>query len=323
MFVVALILMLAGPARPTAPTQRPAAPTPRPAPPQTPPPTFESHWQDGKAELAGYRYHVNRYGEPRVGQAVLITVTEPFSASKRVKVDDPSVRPADTFEAMKLNFVREFQTGIYDYHLMTSTFVRSRDMSPVKVAFSSSEWCGLVYEELRFDPGSVRQTLRSYFEGESADRTLRRPALGVSGDQLFLLIRNLRGVYLRPGERRRVPYLPSASERRLGHRPLEWVNAFIERSAKPAPMRVPAGTFAADRYVVTTDDGRVGDVWVETAYPHRILKWTWGWSPKVEHRTNEPSESAEFLGSARLPYWQLHENGGESYLKALGLKPLP
>src|SRR6185295_3327862 len=39
---------------------------------------FESHWQDGKAELDGYRYTVTRYGHARAGTAVMVYVTEPF-----------------------------------------------------------------------------------------------------------------------------------------------------------------------------------------------------------------------------------------------------
>ena len=285
-------------------------------------PTFESHWQDGKAELAGYRYHVGRYGEERTGQAVVITVTEPFSESKHVKVDDANARPADTFEALKVNVVRDFQTGIYDYNTMTSVFVRSRDFSPVKVTFTSAEWCGMVYEELDFRPRGVRQWLRSYFEGESADRTLPAMKGGISGDQLFVLVRGLRGDYLKPREPRRVTLLPSAIDRRLGHRPLAWTGATITRSAAPERIRVPAGTFAANVYRVASGDQRVTTFWVEAAYPHRIVKWESGWG-LGERRTNEPRESAELLGSARLPYWQLHGNGEENYLKTLGLKPLP
>ena len=69
----------------------------------------------------------------------MIFVTEPFSDSKRVKVDDPRRDPPDTFEVLKLNLVRDFQTGIYDYNTMTSVIVRSDDFEPVKVTFSSDE----------------------------------------------------------------------------------------------------------------------------------------------------------------------------------------
>jgi hypothetical protein len=287
-----------------------------------PEPTFESQWRDGRAELAGYRYSVTRYGQARRGQAVMITVTEPFSESKRVKVDDPAKNPADTFEALKMNLVRDFQTGIYDYNTMTSVFVHARDFTPSKISFSSAEWCGNVYEELIVGRNAVRQSLRSYFEGESGDRTLAWKAGGISEDQLFVLLRGLRGAIVKPGEKRVVPLLPSSFVRRLAHRPLAWVTASIERAPGPETITVPAGTFPADRYGVTTTDARRGTFWIERAGAHRILRWSWS-STAMGDRAGEAMESGELAGSARLPYWQLHGNGQESYLKELGLQPMP
>lgn len=284
--------------------------------------TFESYWQDGRAELAGYHYRVVRYGHSRLGQAVMITVTEPFSESNRVKVDDPAKNPPDTFEALKVNLVRDFQTGIYDYNTMTSLFVRSRDFSPSKISFSSAEWCGHVYEELLFDRNAVRQTLRSYFEGESGDRSLHRQANGISEDQLFVLLRGLRGDFLRPGEKRTLPFLSSSIVRRLGHRNLEWVSATIERAAKPERVGVDAGVFLADKYRVRTTDSREGIFQVERVYPHRIVSWSWSSTTANTPKDAEATESAELAGSSRLRYWELHDKGHEAYLAELGLEPL-
>lgn len=285
-------------------------------------PTFAAAWQDGRAELAGYRYHVIRYGESRTGQAVMITVTEPFSESRRVKADDPSKNPADTFEAVKMNLVRDFQTGIYDYNTMTSLFVRSRDFSPVKISFSSAEWCGHVYEELVFDRGAVHQSLRSYFEGESGERSIAWGADAVAEDQLLLLVRGLRGPYLAPGERRRLILLPGSLWRRLSHRPLAVVGATIERAARPERVSTPAGVFQTDRYDVRTEDSRKGSIWVERAKPRRVVRWAWASSATGDRRASEAAEAAELTGSDRIRYWDLHGNGQEIYLKTLGLKPL-
>jgi hypothetical protein len=286
-------------------------------------PTFESHWQDGRAELAGYVYHVTRYGEPRTGQAVMITVTEPFSESKRVKVDSPAKNPGDTFEALKMNIVRDFQTGIYDYNTMTSVFVRSRDFSPVKISFSSAEWCGHVYEELLFDGRTVRQSLRSYFEGESGDHSIPWPGNAVSEDQLFILVRGLRGEYLAPGASRSLSLLPGSLWRRLAHRPLAAVAATIERAAKPERVTVSAGVFLTDYYEVRIGGSRKGSIWVERAAPHRIVRWAWMSMAERDQRGGEAAEAAELTGSSRLPYWKLLANGQESYLKSLGLQPQP
>lgn len=285
---------------------------------------FESHWQDGKAELDGYRYTITRYGHERTGTAVMVFVTEPFSESKRVKVDHPVAGSPDEVEALKLNFIRDFQTGIYDYNTMVSLFTRSRDFSPMKISFASSEWCGNVYEEMLFERYHVADRYQSYFEGESDARRLTLMKPGITEEELFILLRGLRGDWIPPGQKRKVSFLPAAFYRRLTHRPLVWTQATVERAKGAEAVTVPAGRFEVTRYVVRVADGREGTFWVESAYPHRIVRWTWlpaagmsqrgGWSPA------EGLDQGELAGSQRLPYWQLHDPGDEKYLAQLGLK---
>lgn len=285
--------------------------------------TFESHWQDGRAEIDGYRYEVIRYGQQRLGQAVLIYVTEPFSESRRVKVDHPERTPPDTFEALKLNFVRNFQTGIYDYHTMVSLFTRSRDFSAVKISFSAGEWCGHVYEETQFERHRITDRLTSYFEGESAVRTLQIRKGGLAEDQLFVLLRDLRGgAFLEPGGRITVPFLPSPFYRRLGHRQIGWGSADIERLRRPERVQVPAGHFECDVYVVRVFDGREGRFWIEQAQPKRVVRWSWTPPASAAGRMGRDGcDSGALTGSARIPYWQLNAEGNETYLRELGLNP--
>jgi hypothetical protein len=290
------------------------------APGAAPEPTFESHWQDGRAEVAGYRYHVTRYGERREGTCVLVTVTEPFSDAKRVKVDDPRANPADTFEALKLNVIRDFRTGIYDYNTMVSLFTRSRDFAPVKVTFSSAEWCGHVYAEQIFGTREITGHVDSYFEGESRPIRIPLRSGGVVEDDLFILLRGLRGAYLRAGTVRSLPFLPSPFVTRLTHRPAEWTGARIERARAPERLTVPAGRFQADRYTVRVADDRVGAFWIESAHPHRVLKWSWTRaSARASRRGEEGLDGGELLRSERLPYWRLNRNGDERHLRDIGL----
>ncbi|MHC4219433.1 MAG: hypothetical protein ACYSU7_13385 [Planctomycetota bacterium] len=272
---------------------------------------FSSHWHDGRSEIDGYRWTVNRYGEQRTGPAVMIFVTEPFSASRKVKVNDPTRNPRDTVDVLKLNLVRDFQTGIYDYNTMASVFSRSDDFSPLKISFSSAEWCGHVYEELLFDRNRVTKRLFSYFEGESSEATVGVKSDGVTEDNLFILLRGLRGPFLEPGGRVEVPFLHGAFHRRLTHQRLEWTTAEIERRPAAESIEVPAGTFSTSLYIVRTDDGREGRFWIEQAHPHRIVRWEWG--------PGRAAESGELTGSVRLKYWQLNGNGDERHLQPLGL----
>jgi hypothetical protein len=272
---------------------------------------FGAWWHDGKAELDGYTLEISRYGRTRTGHAVMVYVTEPFSESKRVKVDDAGKNPSDTFDVLKLNLVRDFQTGIYDYNTMVSTFVRTRDFTPVKVSFSSAEWCGHVYSELLFDRDAIRGNYSSYFEGESGAFELKQPREGITEDNLFILLRSLRADFLEPGQSRTVDYLPGVFYSRLSHRPLAWTTATIARAKESTKVKVPAGSFETSMYSVTTDDGRTGTFHIEAEYPHRIVKWSL-----------DPDVSGELTGSARLKYWELNGEGDEKYLKEIGLGDL-
>jgi len=267
---------------------------------------FGDHWYDGKAELDGYRLKVSRYGETREGTAVMVFVTEPFSESRRVKVNDHTKNPSDVVNVMKLNMVRDFQTGIYDYNVMTSVFVDVSTFEPLKVTFSSAEWCGHVYSELVYRD-AIQGFSASYFEDESGEIELERPAGAVSEDNLFVLLRGLRGEYLGAGESKTVRLLPSVFYSRLAHRPLAYTDATITRAAAGESVTVVAGTFNTMRYDVSIGE-RSGRFWIESAYPHRIIRWEL-----------PPDASGELTGSARLEYWRLNGEGDERYLEQIGL----
>jgi hypothetical protein len=179
---------------------------------------FWSHWGDGRAELSTYDLSLPRYGEARTGTAVAIFVTEPFSAAERVKADAGS--GDDVFQAIKLNLVKDFSTGIYDYNTMLSAFVAVESQEAaaaghaVKVSYSSQEWCGQVYQLVVFDNDVVRQTSHSYFAGEAdRDDVLARPAHGLSEDALPFWARGLASPKLAPGESRPVMLLRSLQNR--------------------------------------------------------------------------------------------------------------
>ena len=272
---------------------------------------FWKYWGDGKAELDGYALTQPRYGAPRDGKAVLIFVTEDFSDSLRVKAD-PGRHPAsDVYPVLKLNFVRKFQTGIYDYSVLTSTFARTEAAGwpIVKSSFSAQEWCGHVYQQLVARADRLEGIAHSYFDGE-ADRplALALPAGGVLEDALPILVRGLRGDWLQPGESRVVPFLPSSLRARLLHRTQNWGEATLRRSPSSAPVDSALGRVRA--FTITVEE-KAGDTttWtIEDAPPHRILAWR-----------SSSGDAGRLLGSARLPYWQLNQPGGESNLKLLGL----
>jgi len=277
---------------------------------------FWTWWGDGKAELDGYALVEPRYGQLREGTAVAIFVTEDFSDSLRVKADPGKHPKSDVYPVIKLNLVRDFQTGIYDYNTMTSTFVRT-EFGPseywplAKVSFSSQEWCGQVYSQWLPRGGMLQGTSHSYFDGEAdATPTLPLPPGGVVEDTLPVLVRGLRGDWLKPGETRKVPFLRAQLRIRLGHVPAAWGEASVSRSAASTTVQTALGALRAYSYTVAETGGDTISFTVEEAAPHRLLAWK-----------SSSGEAARILGSARLPYWQMNQRGGEAALKQLGLVP--
>lgn len=273
---------------------------------------FEALWFDGQAEVNGYRWQGTRYGELRRGEAVAIFVTEQMGAKEHVKVDRPEEYGGQVLSVLKFNLVRDFQTGLYDYNTMVSAFVNVQDFSLLKLSFSSADWCGHVYEELDVRWKGVGLEVASYFQGESVQKNLPLKPGGLVGEQLFVWLRGLRGPVLAPGEMQKCAYLTDSFERRLRHRDASWGELELSREAAPASVTVPAGTFEASVYRLKASDGRTGAVQIETAYPHRLLSWSWA-------RGSEVLDAAELTGSQRMKYWELHAQGQEALRKQLGL----
>lgn len=300
------------------------------------PPSFDQafgkQWHDGKAELAGYELTYPRYGQMRKGTAVTIFVTEPFSEAKRVKPELGPKDADDRFEVVKLNLVQDFPTGVYDYNMMTSVFVSTEPVlrrpagSPVKVSFSSQEWCGHVYHQALLDEKQVRETWHSYFDGEAdGERAFDYPRGATAEEALWHWARGLAAPKLMPGESREVALMRALSVSRLKHVPVEWDAATLSRSAEPQTIEVPAGTFEVEVYTAkiaaaqtrrmygtgkVTLPQRTWRFYVETAAPHRIIRWT-----------RSDGIAANLIDSARMPYWQLNGEGEAKALEELGLRP--
>lgn len=292
---------------------------------------FWSSWGDGKAELASYQLRTPRYGSERQGTAVAIFVTETFDPVQRVKQERAS---ADGVPVMKLNLVQDFQTGIYDYNLMTSTFVALKDFegrpagSLLKESFSAQEWCGHAYQQVDVRKGELRHVLHSYFEGEAdKSETLASNDKGLAEDALLLWARGCAGPSLKPGESKSVALLRSLETTRLQHVALLWDDVKLSRSPETVTVEVPAGKFVADLYEaeITRRDSDKPNLFGQKLPPTR--KWT----IHVEHDAPQrvvrfetsDGKVGELLATARLKYWELNKPGGEAELGKLGLTPRP
>ena len=280
---------------------------------------FWAHWGDGRAELATYDLTFSRYGAARQGVAVAIFVTETFSHALRVKADPGNHPDSDTYPVMKLNLVEDFPTGVYDYNLMTSTFVSlvERDGHPrghvTKLSHSTQEWCGHAWIQWIAHEDRLDYTLHSYFDGEADQRRdLDLPEGGVSEDAVLLWARELAGPFLAPGASTERPLLTAAKVARMQHTEPAWTTATFHRAGEPTSVEVPAGAFEVEERWITLGGREIWRVAVEAAAPHRIVRWT-----------NAYGQSAELVASERMEYWKLNQPGGIDRLDDLGLQPRP
>ena len=202
-------------------------------------------WASGAERL---RPDISRYNQLRKGVAIAIFVTETFSNTLRVKADPGKHGPADEFPVMKLNLVKDYQTGIYDYNDMLSTFValapvnRRLSATPTKISFSSQEWCGHVYSQLLFGEQKARLTQHSYFDGEAdQQRDLDYPEDGFSEDALMLWARGMARPFLNPGATGSANMLTSLETARGKHIPLAWAYQTLSRDRDRKTCAYPPG----------------------------------------------------------------------------------
>ena len=272
---------------------------------------FWKHWGDGQAELNGYRLKQPRYGAVREGTEVLIFVTEDFSDSLRVKAD-PGKHPAsDVYPVMKLNAVRDFQTGIYHYDVMTSVFARVAAGWPLaKASFSSQEWCGLVYHHLTPRNGRVAACSTATSTGRrTGPTTWPCPRTVCSRTCCRSSCADGRARISSRAEEERA--LPSEPAVRAARSQTAGVGPRGDRAWRVGrAVVVPAGRFRVTTWTVAEAGGPTTTFQFEAAPPYRLVR-----------RSSTSGEEAVLLGSTRLPYWKLNGPGGEKHLSAIGLAP--
>ncbi len=135
----------------------------------------KEYWYSGKAEINSYELEQVRYGEIRNGKATLIFVTEPFSKESYTKAN---FSDKDNVSVLKCNATKTFLTGIYPYHMMTSSFISFENpKASLKITSSIQEWCGHTYMHLENKKGALDIDFQSYFQHESFQQKIIKDAL--------------------------------------------------------------------------------------------------------------------------------------------------
>lgn len=248
----------------------------------------ETYWFQGKAELGSYTVEQERYGEIRRAGQVMVFVTEDFSANKQVKLDGAPA-PGDTrVPVLKLNTIRRFDTGIYDYSVEQSVFTPLPDGAArsLKVTTSIQDWCGHVFVQLNAHPDAYQLHAFSYFEREGDVQTTLQADL--LEDEIWTRLR-LAPESL-PGNQLKV--LPAVVYSRFRHKPLapETANITLEKGDQESTLLL--------QYTSIPRELRIR---YETAFPHRILGW--------EETSGGTRMSKGMLNKIMLDaYWQHNDN---------------
>lgn len=260
----------------------------------------KKYWYDGTAEITSYELSQARYGEMRKGTAVLLFVTEPFSPSSNAKADQ---HRKDNVQVIKMNAMKKFNTGIYPYSLMTSTFFpfQGGDKS-IKISFSMQEWCGMVYSEIRNKDGNLTIDVESYFEGEGfKGKNVNADFLE---DDLWSLIR-LNPEELPKGEQQLVP---SMSFMRLKHVPMKSYKANLFTAVNKDNT--------TSLHIKYPELNRSLEIRFETSFPHAIVRWEETYNDGGKGLTT----TATRIKKIKSDYWNRNGNVDSVLREELGLE---
>lgn len=259
---------------------------------------FNDYWYNGEAEITSYKLEQARYGEMRDGKAVLVFVTEDFLPDLQVKADNYSNK---NIPVLKLNATKNFNTGIYPYSIMQSTFYPVvNNQHALKTSASVQEWCGHVYTQLN-NRKNFEIMSHSYFQGE-ADQAFNLEKTWTENEFWTKLRINPKSLPI--GE---LVIIPSLEYTRLRHTTIKAYNAIAS---------IENGT-----YTLTYPElNRTLKISFNTSFPYDILGWeettVSGFGASAKTLTTKATK----LESIKSAYWSKNHNADENLRAALKLE---
>ncbi len=258
---------------------------------------FKNYWYQGQAEITSYKLEQARYGEIRDGEAVLIYVTEDFLPDIQVKADRQN---ADNIPVLKLNATKNFNTGMYPYSIMQSTFFPvNNEQHAIKVSSSMQEWCGHVYSQLN-NREQFEIMSHSYFEGE-ADQNLKLDK-AILENELWTKLR-LDPKSLPTGN---LEVIPSLEFIRLKHIPLKAYKVSAELENGTYTLNYP-------------ELNRTLNINFNESFPYDILSWEESFKSGFGSNAKTLTTKATKLESIKSAYWSKNSNADEALRKTLKL----
>ncbi len=256
---------------------------------------FKDYWYKGQAEITSYKLEQARYGEIRDGHSVLIYVTEDFLPKAQVKADR---QHNSNVPVLKLNATKKFNTGVYPYSIMQSTFYPvSNDRHAIKVSSSMQEWCGHVYAQLN-NRNQFEIDSHSYFEGE-ADEELKVDR-AILENELWTQLR-LDPKSLPTGD---IKVIPSFEFIRLKHKNIKAYNAKADLSNDVYTLSYP-------------ELSRTLTIMFNPEFPYDITGWEESFKSGFGSNAKMLTTKATKLKSIKSAYWGKNSNADEDLRKEL------
>lgn len=259
---------------------------------------FKDYWYAGTAEISSYNLQQARYGEMRNGTAVMVFVTEPMDAQAQVKAD---ANKTTNRPVLKLNATRNFNTGVYPYTMMSSTFLPlDKKDNALKIAASIQEWCGHTYMQFNNKGTNYDIALHSYFQSEG-DVQVAIPN-EITENQLPAQLR-LDPLAMPVGD---LNIIPSAEFLRLKH---------VKIASYPATASLETLETTYVYKVLFTSLNRTVTYTVDKTFPYQITTWTDAYNDGREMMTS----TATLINTIQSAYWNKNSNADANLRKELGL----
>lgn len=275
----------------------------------TVPQNFRDYWYNGQAEISRYQLNQAQYGAVNPGEAVLIFVTEDFRTDTQVKLESDAKERATS--VLKLNSIRRFVTGIYDYSLYSSVFTPINTKKyghSLKVTMSSQDWCGQVYNQLNLNGNQYDVLVRSYFE-KNATEDFKIDGTWLE-DEIWTRLR------MAPDElpQSEASVIPAAYAARLAGQKLEPQqaigtltryagNSFTGKSLRQYSLRYPGAK-------------RELRIVFENAFPHSIAGWEETYPSGGKVMTTRATKTQQI----RSDYWSRAAPGDTTLRNQLGVQ---
>lgn len=263
----------------------------------------KAYWYNGTAEITSFKIQQARYGEIREGYAIMIFVTEDFSPEEFTKADKSKKK---TVPVLKLNFTKNFITGIYPYSIMTSSFVPFEYFDhALKISTSVQEWCGHVFMEL-LRQKNLHYSISSYFEDENIiDGQL--PVAWME-DEIWSMIR-LHPESIPTGKQEVVP---AFSYLRLLHVDLKTYECQITNEKSDSLHHSLTLNYPElERELKIT---------YESAFPRQITGWSETYPDGFGETKKVLTSTGTKMKTIRSDYWTKNKSVDQSMRKELGLE---